>query len=162
MHPAEFIMEMVRQIRPLTVKWLMKPEDRHLMWAPEGLCNHVLWHAGHILWVNDALCIQVLTGKSQLPAGWAETFGMNCRPVTQTSRWPAREEMKQLLEAQAEQMLRLLGSTDEQTLTRVLDAGSGATVAGRIIHGLHDEAKHQGEIHLLIKQWRARNTPVGA
>jgi hypothetical protein len=70
---------------------------------------------------------------------------MNCRPPRQTVDWPARRELVERLQEQLRRILRLLDSaTDEQL----------ATVSGHIIHGLHDEAKHSGEMYLLLKLFR--------
>ncbi|MFP4144496.1 MAG: DinB family protein [Phycisphaeraceae bacterium] len=157
MHPAQHLIELVRQVRPLTLKWVAKPEDRHLLWSPEGLCNHVLWHGGHILWVADSLCVRQLSGESQLPDGWGDIFGMDCDPVAERTDWPDRQQVLDLLEKQQGEMLRLLEDADEAALSRQPSPDAGMTVAGKILHGLHDEAKHQGEIHLLIKQWRAQH-----
>jgi hypothetical protein len=46
-----------------------------------------------------------------------------------------------------------LETTDDATLGRVTNA-RGDTLAGRIIHGLHDDARHQGEMYLLMKLCR--------
>ena len=38
-------------------------------------------------------------------------------------------------------------------IAEITNPGSD-TLAGRIIHGLHDEARHQGEMYLLLKLCR--------
>ncbi len=154
MHAVIAIKELARQVRQGTLQLLANVEPQWLTWAPPGTSNHILWHAGHALWLQDVLCLQPLTGRSALPTSWEETFGMNCRPVKETTRWPTREEIAELLTVQLDQIRAALDATDEAALSNVVNA-RGDTLAGRIIHGFHDEAKHQGEMHLLTKLCRA-------
>jgi DinB superfamily len=153
MTPQFTIQELARQVRRGTLERLdAAPADR-LTWAPPGTSNHILWHAGHALWLQGGLCLEPLTGNSQLPPDWEKTFGMNCRPVKQTSRWPSREELKELLSVQLDQIIAAIGTASESRLAEVVNP-RGDTLAGRIIHGLHDEARHQGEMYLLLKLCR--------
>ena len=90
MNQAIHLQELARQVRGNTLQFLAAVPEAWLTWAPEGTSNHILWHAGHALWVQDVLCIQPLTGSgSELPAGWDETFGSDCRPVRTTTDWPS-------------------------------------------------------------------------
>ncbi|MGE3315565.1 MAG: DinB family protein [Planctomycetaceae bacterium] len=140
--------EMAKQIRNQTIVQLKAAPEDWLRWAPPGTSNHILWHAGHSLWVQDALCVEPLTGASELPAGWEHSFGADCRPVRETQHWPGREEVLRLLERQ---LVRLQDLTRE----RAEQLKDSALVA-EIIHGLHDEARHQGEMFLLFKLRRAQ------
>jgi len=140
--------ELARQVRGGTLQLLNAAPEDGLLWAPAGTSNHILWHAGHALWLQDVLGIQLLTGAGELPDGWAETFGARCRPVSETTNWPTRSEVRALLEAQLERLLALLGGDSGQLAV--------GPVAERLIHGLHDEARHQGEMYLLLKLLRAR------
>ena len=70
-----------------------------LMWVPPGTSNHMLWHAGHALWVGDILTIEPITHRSELPAGWAATFGEGSQPG-RISNWPEGLEVCELLEMQ--------------------------------------------------------------
>lgn len=144
--------ELARQVRTDTRRLLAAARPEWLTWAPPGTSNHLLWHGGHALWLGDVLGVQLLTGQSELPEGWAELFGMNCLPVKERKVWPARAEVDQLLAKQLQRLLQLLTAVDEQRLWQPV---RGETLAGRIIHGLHDEAKHQGEMYLLLKLCRA-------
>ena len=156
MNAAFAIKELARQVRQGTLQMLAVAEPQWLTWSPAGTSNHILWHAGHALWLQDVLCLEPLTGKNSLPDGWAETFGMNCQPVNETRDWPAREKISELLSAQLDQIFAALDSADETTLSRIANP-RGDTLAGRIIHGLHDEAKHSGEMYLLLKLCRAQS-----
>jgi hypothetical protein len=139
--------EMARQIRHHTLELLQATPEPWLLWAPAGTSNHVLWHAGHALWLQDVLCVQPITGSSQLPANWADSFGQHCRPVRETRKWPQRDLLQQLLQRQLAHMIQLFRDHSQ----RLTDA----SLVQRVIHGLHDEARHQGEMYLLLKLCRS-------
>ena len=150
------LQEMARQVRRDTLKILDAAEPNWLTYAPPGTSNHILWHAGHALWLQDVLCVQLLTGHDELPVGWSEKFGMDCRTVSQTKDWPSRDELRELLQGQLRRVLQLMANTTNERLTQTADSSRGtATIADRIIHGLHDEAKHSGEMYLIFKLCRA-------
>jgi hypothetical protein len=151
---AVAIQELARQVREITVQLLANAQPQWLTWSPPGTSNHMLWHAGHALWVVDVLGLEPLSGKSELPVGWKDTFGMDCRPVAATKDWPAREEVIRLLTVQQTRLHATLANTSDATLSKIINE-RGNTLASRIIHGLHDEAKHQGEMFLLTKMCRA-------
>jgi hypothetical protein len=140
---SAYLAEMARQIRHHTLELLKATPDEWLLWAPQGTSNHVLWHAGHALWLQDVLCLQPITGSSQLPAGWADSFGQHCRPVDTTQNWPARNVVQQLLQQQLVHMLQVFRERAQPL--------ADAAMAQQVIHGLHDEARHQGEMYLLLK-----------
>jgi hypothetical protein len=150
------LQELARQVRRDTLQILTAAQPAWLTFAPSGTSNHMLWHAGHALWLQDVLCIELLTGKRELPHDWDALFGMNCRPVSQTTEWPSREALVAQLQQQLSRILSLLESASDDELARPADPRRGpATVADRILHGLHDEAKHSGEMYLLFKICRA-------
>jgi len=138
--------EMAQQIRNQTIVQLKAAPEGRLLWAPPGTSNHILWHAGHALWVQDALCVEPLTGTSELPAGWENSFG--CRPVRETPHSPERGEVLGLLESQLIRLQDLFREHAKQL--------TDSAVAAQIVHGLHDEARHQGEMFLLFKLRRAQ------
>jgi len=154
----ETLSELARQVRESTLQLLHVPEPAWLTWAPPGTSNHILWHAGHALWVQDALCVQPLTGQSELPRGWAESFGQDCRPPSSTTKWPEEFEVRQLLQAQLARILDLYGSHADTIVVNAGEPfpGSGWPLLAGMIHAWHDEARHQGEMYLLHKLCRAR------
>jgi hypothetical protein len=158
MNPVIHLQELARQVRGNTLHLLTAVPEGWLTWAPEGTSNHILWHAGHALWVQDVLCIQPLTGRgSELPDGWDETFGSDCRPVRTTTDWPPRDQVLSLLESQQARLLELF-ETHAERLARIgPDPPNDWDLTRGIIHGLHDEARHQGEMHLLLKLRRAHH-----
>jgi len=153
---ATHLIELARQVRGDTLRLLAAPPDDWLTWAPPGTSNHVLWHCGHALWLGDVLIIEPITGRSEQPAGWAETFGMDCRPVSQTRDWPSRATIRQLLAQQLTRIEQLLTELSPERLTDVRPALGRRTLLSSIVHALHDEAKHQGEMYLLLKLRKAR------
>jgi hypothetical protein len=148
---AAHLIELVRQVRSNTLQLLDAAPAEWLTWAPPGTSNHILWHAGHALWVGDVLTIEPLTGKCELPDGWAEKFGMDCRPVSQTRDWPSRDELLRLLDAQWLRIEQLLTAAAGERLNDPRPVMDGRSLLSCIVHGLHDEAKHQGEMQLLLK-----------
>jgi hypothetical protein len=156
---AVALVELARQARGETLRLLAAAPEKWLTWAPEGTSNHILWHAGHALWVQDVLFVECVTGRTELPAGWAETFGADCRPVSlsnQLKAWPAREEISQRLTAQLTRFIGLLKPLTAGQLAAPPATG-GESLVSSLIHGWHDEAKHQGEMQLLLKLQRALN-----
>ena len=151
--------ELAGQVRGETLRMLAAAPEPWLLWAPEGTSNHMLWHAGHALWVQDVLFIEIVTGKSELPSGWAETFGMDCRPVKLTNQmqaWPKRSEVERLLGQQLTRIVQLLQNlSSDQLATDARPIDGGRNLLSCTVHAWHDEAKHQGEMHLLLKMQRA-------
>ena len=159
MTTRETLQELARQVRRDTLAILDAAEPDWLLFAPVGTSNHIIWHAGHAVWLGDLLCEQLIGGGGYLPADWSVRFGMKCRPPSQTRDWPSRDQMRMLLEAQITRILKLLSEASDDQLTEIADPTRGpATITDRIIHGFHDEAKHCGEMHLLLKLARAVET----
>jgi len=156
MDHGEVLTELARQVRGGTLQVLDGAKADWLTWSPEGTSNHILWHAGHAVWLQDLLCVELLTGRSELPKGWASMFGARSQPGA-IKDWPSRDEVSSLLRSQLGRMLEVLQRTPEevllQTPTKFRDT---RTTLGWISHGFHDEAKHNGEMYLLWKLCRDR------
>jgi hypothetical protein len=145
-------------VRSKTLKILKNATENELLWAPPGLSNHILWHAGHAVWLQDVLCIEAITGRGELPEGWHETFSMRCRPVRETIQWPERLAVQEELARQLDRLLTVIGGLsvgDLQGPPRTRSLPDTEPLGYWITHGLHDEANHQGEMHLLLKMHRA-------
>ena len=81
-----------------------------------------------------------------------DRFGIDCQPVGDQKEWPSKEELLALLKKQDQRIQDLLAEVSEDRLAEVARPDKGeATIADRIAHGLIDEAKHCGEIYLLMK-----------
>lgn len=149
------LIDLANQVRRNTIRLLEEAPDSALLFAPVGTSNHIIWHAGHALWLQDRLCTGLITGEQLLDEEWNLTFGMNCRPVSETTTWPSREELLNQLTEQHQRIVAVLDDATEDDLNRVADPERGPlTVSSRIVHGFHDEAKHCGEIYLLTKMCR--------
>jgi hypothetical protein len=150
--------DLAAQVRSVTLRQLEVSDHSILTWTPHGTSNHILWHTGHALWVGDILTVEPLTGRSELPTGWAGTFGEDSRP-SGTSKWPQATEVFNLLEMQLERVLSLFKTQAETIEARASEMipQNGWSLLSGIIHGWHDEARHQGEMHLLTKLHRNRH-----
>jgi hypothetical protein len=153
MNVSTHIMELARQVRGGTIELLEATPSKWLLWAPAGTSNHILWHAGHAIWLQDVLCLQPLTGQSHLQPGWAATFGMNCRPPAETYGWPSEQSLAFQLRLE-EILVACTRHADRLEASEPEPARGWGLVPG-ILHGLHDEARHQGEMYLLLKLCRA-------
>ena len=99
---------MAAEVRGRLIRQLEKTDDAEMLTPAPGLQNHVAWHAGHCAWVADHLIVRPLTGRSELPAGWAEIYGQNCRNPAETSEWASRSELIDLLSRQRDRLIELL------------------------------------------------------
>jgi hypothetical protein len=155
------LMELAAQVRETTLQLLHVPEPSWLTWTPRGTANHLLWHGGHALWLQDALTVRTLSGISELPAGWAAIFGQGSNPAA-IRDWPTDGHIRDLLSRQLERIVRMMFDHRQRIGQWAADDAierefSGArTPLGRMIHGWHDEARHQGEMRLLLKMCSAR------
>ncbi len=142
--------------RNKTLKLLEGVSDADARWSTAGLANTILWFAGHAVVVCEHLCLlDHADEKPRYPEGWFETFSWKSDPRSIT-QWPTVEQVVGELQTQLTRLTAKLESLSAQQL----DAPKGPPEKGRtlrwyILHGLHDEANHQGEIHLM-KKLRAR------
>lgn len=151
---ANLLADLAAEVRNKTLQLLAWARPSELTWAPPGTANHVLWHAGHAVWLQDALTIQRITGRSELPAGWSARFGMGSRPDSHKTDWPRREEVYRQLEDQLPRLRQLLSQVTDTELAAVPPGQTGRderTLEQCIAHAIHDEANHQGEMYLLLK-----------
>ena len=160
MGTSDVLQDLARQVRRDTLRTLSAAAASWLTYAPPGTSNHILWHAGHALWLQDRLCVELLTGHRELPPGMDQLFAANCRPVRETTDWPEEAAIAKLLERQLHRLLEIIAATSEARWQETADPRRGeATVAQRVVHGMHDEAKHSGEMYLLLKLCRAGASP---
>lgn len=145
--------ETARQVRAKTLEVLEAGPESALTWAPRGTRNHIIWHAGHILWVGDVLGLELLGERGLSLAGWPGMFAQDSDPAVSRRDPPGRAEIARLLRAQHDRFLALLPNADAGRYTAVV--WEKFRVADLLIHGLHDEGKHTGEMYLLVKMARA-------
>jgi hypothetical protein len=124
----------------------------HTRWAPAGLQNTILWHAGHAYVLVEWVTMKSLRRTPQLPEGWYEMFSWESRPAqVRADRFPQLFEIVRLLESQHKRLRTLIGELSEEQLNSQSAINPKRSVRSAILHGLHDEACHSGEIHLLRK-----------
>ena len=151
-HEAAFLKELARQVRRDTLRLLTAAPSDSLTWTPLGTANHIIWHAGHALWLQDHFAIGPLAGQSELPAGWENLFASGSDPTRPPAPWPERAVLADELRQQYERMAELLdtaGRTKARSSGR--DRQEWLRFAASLIHGIHDEARHQGQMSLLIR-----------
>jgi hypothetical protein len=149
----ETLLTLANEVRGKTLRLLDGVGPEAARFTGPGLNNSILWHGGHALMLVEHLCILPATGGTpQYPVGWFETFGWNSRPGTVSREaWPALAEVVDRLREQLERLRSVIRSLTPEQLSRVTDPARNRTLRYSIVHGLHDEASHQGEIHLLRK-----------
>jgi hypothetical protein len=157
-HPrAACLQDLAREVRGKTIQLLHAAHPSELTWAPAGTSNHILWHAGHALWLADVLCIRPATGKRELPGGWAEMFRMGSRPASWKKEWPDKDDLLRALKVQLNRLVQVIAPLDGEQLDALppfAHQGDTRSLGECILHGLHDEANHQGEMYLLLKMQR--------
>lgn len=150
----ETLMLLAEEVRSRTL-WQLQDithETAHL--AAPRLNNSILWHAGHALVVVEHLAVAPATGRpAMLPDGWDAKFGWNSRPANVTD-WPPVAEVLVALHEQYHRLTHVLATLSPQQLAEVVDPPR--TLRYSIVHGLHDEAVHQGEMYLLRKMYAKR------
>jgi DinB superfamily len=146
------LLMLVTDVRGKTLRLLEGVNDQMAKWAPPGLNNSILWHAGHSFVVNEALGIGTITGKDPVyPDGWFDKFSWASNPATVT-QWPSLSEVVDRLKEQQQRLTSGVEGMPSEKLSAIVgDPAKGRTARWRILHGLHDEAGHQGEIWLLRK-----------
>jgi hypothetical protein len=146
---------LAREVRGKTFRILDGLSEAEARFVPAGLNNSIVWHAGHSLWVVEVLSVAAATGRpAQLPDGWVDLFNSKSRPTPDTKFPP----LPQVIEALRNQLERLVAAIDPltpQQLAVMIDPARNRTVRYNILHGLHDEANHQGEMWLLRKLQKA-------
>ena len=147
------------EIRGKTLKVLGGvSEEQARFTGHAALGNSILWHAGHCLVVVERLAVVPATGTGEAPVyppGWWETFGAGSRPA-EVITWPTLAEVVALLKDQLARLLAVMQTLRQERMDQVIDPANNRTLRFSILHGLHDEAQHQGEIQLLKKLWGKR------
>jgi hypothetical protein len=146
------LLMLLDEVRGKTIRLLRAIPAEDARWAPSGLQNTSLWHAGHAYFLLEYLTMRALGQPPQLPDGWYEMFSWDSRPGrVPGDRWPPLAAVMTYLEAQHQRMRKLLGKLSAEQLDQPSASHPDNTVRYAILHALHDEACHCGEIHLLRK-----------
>ena len=155
----ETLLLLAKDVRGKTLRIIGDITEQQARYAPPGLHNSILWHAGHSLMVVEHLSVLPALGKpTGYPQDWFEKFSWESKPAT-VKQWPALAEVKAKLIKQAENLTAAIGRLTEEQLSQSSgDPSRLRNLRGSILHGLHDEACHQGEMWLL-KKLGAKATP---
>jgi hypothetical protein len=147
----ETLILLAKEVRGKTMRLLEGVDDRQARFAAPGLNNTILWQGGHAVIVVENLGVSPATGKPPVyPAGWFEKFGWQSKPATVTS-WPGVEEVRAAVREQLQRLIAAIEPLSAEQLNHIVDASRNRTLRYSILHGLHDEAGHQGEMYLLKK-----------
>jgi hypothetical protein len=148
----ETLLDLLDDVRGKTLKELQNLDDTHARWAPPGLQNSCLWHAGHAYVVTEFLTMKGLGREPQIPEGWFKMFSWESNPAhISPEHWPPLEEVIAALKAQHERLRSVISELTPEQLGASEPGNPNRTVRYGIAHGLHDEARHSGEISLLRK-----------
>jgi len=154
----ETLLLLAKEVRAKTLRLLEDVDEGQARFAAPGLNNTILWNAGHVVIVNEHLGVSPATGKPPAyPAEWFDRFSWHSEPATVTS-WPTVDQVRIALRDQLQRLTAAIEPLSPQQLAKVVDAARGRTLRYSILHGLHDEADHQGEIYLLKKMYAKRAT----
>lgn len=151
------LMELAKEVRWKTLKLLETVDEEMARFASPGLNNTILWHAGHSVVVVEHLSFWLSPGfVPRYPPSWFEKFSWSSKPAMVTE-WPTLAEVVSQLTEQRARLFALIESLSSEQLLKVVgDPPRSRTLGGSILHALHDEANHQGEIHLLKKLWKLK------
>jgi hypothetical protein len=139
-------------VRQKTLNELKGLDETHARWAPPGLQNSCLWHGGHAYFVTEFLTMRALAREPRLPDGWLKMFSWESNPAhTPPENWPPLDEVREALIAQHARLREIIAGLGPEQLDAPEPGNPGRTVRYAIMHGLHDEARHSGEISLLRK-----------
>ncbi len=153
----ETMLMLADEVRGKTLRILETVSDDEARFTGPGLNNSILWHAGHSVMVVEHLGLVPATGKpAGYPQGWYEKFAWKSEPA-QVTEWPSLAAVREQLIAQHARLRDVLGGLTPDRLAAVPDPAKGRTLRYSILHGLHDEAGHQGEMYLLRKLYKRQN-----
>lgn len=139
-------------VRAKSLRRLEGVGEAEARWVPQGLQNTILWHSGHVLMVVERLSCEALGKSLATPPGWFELFGWDSQPAAiAAERRPSLEAVRAELILQRERLGASIRELTSDQLDRPSQSRAEWTVRFAIMHGLHDEACHSGEIWLLRK-----------
>jgi hypothetical protein len=150
------LLMLAREVRGKTLRILDQVADDDARWVPDGLNNCITWHAGHAYTVVEHLSVAPATGQQpDMPRGWFDLFSWKSKPSTST-QFPPLAQVTSQLRTQLEKLIAAIEPLSASQLSHVVDPARNRTLGFNILHGLHDEANHQGEMWLLKKLIGAR------
>jgi hypothetical protein len=150
--PDQSLLVLLDEVRGKTIRLLNAIPPEYATWAPAGLQNTIVWHGGHAYILLECLTMGALGRTPEVPDGWFDMFSWESHPEqVAPDRWPPLADVIVQLERQHKRMRRLINKLSDEKLEQRSVRHSGEAVRRAIVHALHDEACHCGEIHLLRK-----------
>jgi DinB superfamily len=150
--PDETLIVLLDEVRGRTLRYLGGVTDEQARWCPPGLQNTILWHAGHSYFLAEWLGMKALGRHPQVSKGWYRMFSWESQPeVVPADRWPRLDVVVGRLTDQHRRLRQAITQAADDLLMSPADGSHGQTVRFSVVHGLHDEACHTGEILLLRK-----------
>jgi hypothetical protein len=154
--PDQSLLLLLDEVRGKTLRLLHAVTDQEAHWPPPELHNHILWHAGHSFVLVESLAMEAVGDLPQIPEGWFDIFSWQSNPAQVASyRWPPLAQIVNQLTEQHVRLRRVVEGLDDAQLSRPLPGRGNQTARYAIVHALHDEACHSGEIWLLRKLIRS-------
>src|SRR5271170_1300574 len=112
----ETLFILAKDVRGKTLRILESVTEPQALFAPPGLHNTILWHAGHSLVVVEHLSVSPATGKPPVyPQDWFDKFSWKSQPATVT-HWPTLADVKAKLIDQAERLTVAISHLSEAQL----------------------------------------------
>lgn len=146
------LLMLLDDIRNKTLNVLQGLTETQARWAPPGLQNSCLWHAGHAYVVTEFLSMRALDRDAKMPVDWLKMFSWESNPAhVSPENWPPLETVVAALTTQHERLRGIIESLTAEQLDAPEPGNPSHPVRYGILHGLHDEARHSGEISLLRK-----------
>ncbi len=109
-------------------------------------------HAGHSYVLVESLAMEAIGQQPEIPEGWFGMFSWKSDPARVASdRWPPLAQVVAQLTEQHLRLRQMIGGLNDERLSSPVPGKGNRTVRSAILHGLHDEACHSGEIWLLRK-----------
>src|SRR5256885_258630 len=99
--PDPTLLVLLDEVRGKTLRILEAVPADATRWAPPGLQNHILWHAGHSYVVVETLTLGALGQTPQIPEGWFAMFSWESQPArVPQDLWPTLSEVVTQLRSQ--------------------------------------------------------------
>ncbi|MGA2255956.1 MAG: DinB family protein [Thermoguttaceae bacterium] len=154
--PDQSLLLLLDEVRGKTLRLLNAVTDQEAHWPPPELHNHILWHAGHSFVLVESLVMEAVGDLPHIPEGWFEIFSWESNPAQVASyRWPPLARIVTQLTEQHVRLRRMIEGLSNEQLSSPLPGRGSQTARYAIVHALHDEACHSGEIWLLRKLIRS-------
>ncbi len=101
--------------RGLITMLLKDLTDAQLLHQAGGSGNHALWIMGHLAVSEEQIRCTFTAQQPQIPGGFLELFGAQTTPESDASRYPARSELLNAMEASRTRTIAWLKAMTPET-----------------------------------------------